>query len=80
MSLLKKSAVLSLMLFAGSPIAANAQALYIGPNPQPALIPSFLAPAQGPKSNYDPYTHGAAPCPEGGQNGGPKCKDLIPPG
>jgi hypothetical protein len=29
-------------------------------------------------SNYDPYTLGSSPCPQGAPYGGPKCEKLLP--
>ncbi len=29
-------------------------------------------------SNYDPYTLGWSPCPQGAPYGGPKCEKLLP--
>jgi hypothetical protein len=42
--------------------------------------PVAAAPATQPRlSNYDPYTHGAGPCPQGSPNDTVGCGVLMPP-
>jgi hypothetical protein len=81
---LGKSAVLSMAVLAGAMTAADADPQY-SPPPDPRLsaVPSIASPAVAPPHPaswyYDPYTHGAAPCPQGVEGNGPKCAVLIPP-
>ena len=87
MRTLRKSAVISVVFLIGTAIAADAQQQSPASNPQlsvlppPSTVPPSTVPpnrAQYPASwYYNPYTGGAATCPERG-TGGPKCGELIP--
>ncbi len=45
------------------------------PQPKPVAAP----PTHSRLSNYDPYTHGAGPCPQGSPNDTVGCRVLMPP-
>jgi hypothetical protein len=50
------------------------------PNPQFQTRSFATAPPTNSQlSNYDPYTHNAGPCPQGGPDGLSKCRSLMPP-
>ena len=88
MRTLSKSMVLSAAFLLGAALAANADAQYRPPpGSQLSAVPSMAPPVVAPSSRtqlsaswyYDPYAHGAAACPQGNPEGGPKCTALIPP-
>jgi hypothetical protein len=81
-----KFAALSVAFLVAAASAANADPQYRAPaDPQHSVLPPANAPpdsgAPAPAGSwyYDPYTHGSATCPEGGEDAEPKCNILIPP-
>jgi hypothetical protein len=80
MANLNGSTLLAAAMVVGATLAAPAAEGGFGPALRHSLFEpvAAIAPDAGPLSNYDPYTK-TGPCTLGSPNGGPKCKELIPP-
>lgn len=67
-----KSVLLGTVVLAGTTFAAQAQYYTAYPYPGPAL-------QHPPSWSYDPYTSGAAPCPQGIPGDLQTCAQKMPP-
>jgi hypothetical protein len=69
----RKSILLAAMGLIGSTLIADAQPFYYQP------YAPYQAPQTPPSWSYDPYTSGAAPCPQGARGDLLKCEQKMPP-
>jgi hypothetical protein len=75
------AAALAAVFAAGLVVSAHAAEQTASlPNSQAQPKPfGFALQTNSRLSNYDPYTHGAGPCPQGGPDGTVGCQVLMPP-
>ena len=82
MNRLRISAAVLAAVFAAGLVASAQAAEQTASLPYPGAQPKPFASAlqtYSRLSNYDPYTHGAGPCPQGGPDGTVGCRILMPP-